>query len=94
MYPTEQQRINGFWEEEKNGEGEKPYTAQKHPGFCSQQKRGRDSSCVNFLTEIAPGTALAVFAFRGSARSNKNIAPGFSLSRNTKQLVLLPFSEN
>lgn len=25
--------------------------------------QNRDSSYVNFLTEIAPGTALAVFAF-------------------------------
>jgi len=28
--------------------------------------------------------------YKGAGYSGKNIAPGFSLSRNTKQLVLLP----
>lgn len=37
---------------------------------------GIDSPCVNFLTEISPGPALAVFAFR-ALPSNKNIAADF-----------------
>ena len=44
--------------------------------------------CINFLTEILPGPALAVFAFRPAA-SNSHNAAGFKSLRNTKQLVLL-----
>ena len=52
-------------------------------------RRGRDSPCINFLTEILPGPALAVFAFQPTA-SNSHNAAGFKSLRNTKQLVLLP----
>ena len=52
-------------------------------------RRGRDSPCINFLTEILPGPALAVFAFQPAA-SNSHNAVGFKSLRNTKQLVLLP----
>ena len=49
------------------------------------------SSCINFLTEIVPGTALAVFAFRGlTNRSNKNIAPVFSSRRRQSSLPTPP----
>ena len=51
-------------------------------------RRGRDSPCINFLTEILPGPALAVFAFQPTA-SNSHNAAGFQSLRNTKQLVLL-----
>ncbi len=51
-------------------------------------RRGRDSPCINFLTEILPGPALAVFAFQPTA-SNSHNAAGFKSLRNTKQLVLL-----
>ena len=44
--------------------------------------------CINFLTEILPGPALAVFAFQPTA-SNSHNAAGFKSLRNTKQLVLL-----
>ena len=44
--------------------------------------------CINFLTEILPGPALAVFAFQPTA-SNSHNAAGFQSLRNTKQLVLL-----
>jgi len=54
-----------------------------------KKRRGRDSPCINFLTEILPGPALAVFAFQPTA-SNSHNAAGFKSLRNTKQLVLLP----
>ena len=49
--------------------------------------------CINFLTEILPGPALAVFAFR-PVPSNSHNAAGFKSRRNTKQLVLLQLSIN
>lgn len=49
--------------------------------------------CINFLTEILPGPALAVFAFRPVA-SNSHNAAGFKSRRNTKQLVLPQLSIN
>ena len=48
--------------------------------------------CINFLTEILPGPALAVLAFRPAA-SNSHNAAGFKSLRNTKQLVLLPSTQ-
>ena len=47
-----------------------------------------DLPCINFLTEILPGPALAVFAFQPTV-SNSHNAAGFKSLRNTKQLVLL-----
>ena len=49
--------------------------------------------CINFLTEILPGPALAGFAFRPVA-SNSHNAAGFKSRRNTKQLMLLRISIN
>ena len=49
--------------------------------------------CINFLTEILPGPALAGFAFRPMA-SNSHNAVGLKSRRNTKQLVLLQLSIN
>ena len=49
--------------------------------------------CINFLTEILPGPALAVFAFRPVA-SNSHNAVGLKSQRNTKQLMLLRISIN
>ena len=49
--------------------------------------------CINFLTEILPGPALAVFAFQPMA-SNSHNAVGLKSRRNTKQLMLLQLSIN
>ena len=52
---------------------------------------GGDLPCINFLTEILRGPALAVFAFRSLAvRSNSDIAAGFKSLRDAKQLASLP----
>jgi len=68
-----------------------PYPTKKPPGggFFVEMVGAWICLPVKNLTVFSSRPALAVFAFRGFARSNKNIAPGFKSGHNTKQLVLL-----
>ena len=49
-----------------------------------------DLPCVNFLTEISPGPALAVFAFRGLRTLKQKHRSGLQAPYAGKAVCLLP----
>ena len=60
---------------------------------CVVGRNNRDMPCINFLTEILPGPALTVLAFRPVASNSHNVA-GFKSRRYTKQLVCANYPKN
>ena len=50
------------------------------------------SSCINFLTEILPGTALAVFAFRGLRTLKQKHRCGLRISTRHKAVYAARYS--
>ena len=55
-------------------------------------KEGESSSCIKFLTEFLPGTALAVFAFRGLRPLKQKHRCGLRISTRHKAVCVASIS--